>query len=140
MIMMARRRHTLLMNRMKKFACVTALCLWVWAHVVTLEGCAARWELAEEPAPRATQVLYVERNPWERWAEVSPDGEPTEYRLYFAVRGGVPLWVLREGGHYMEECSATESTVDRELTFEEGVSLLARCSKVEPQPPEYIEL
>lgn len=79
--------------------------------------------------------LYVNAKPFERWIEEGPDGEPTRYELRTAYREGVLLWVLRESGHYVEDGSLEEFTVDRELPFEEGMVLLhTKRAKIDATP------
>ena len=84
--------------------------------------------------------LYVSTDEIEKWIETGPDGEPIQYTLYNAWRGGKLLWVLREGGHYVEADSVAEFTTDREFTFEAGMALLGQRHRVSSaSTPEYSE-
>ncbi len=84
--------------------------------------------------------LYVSTDEFEQWTESGPDGELIQYTLYTAWKGGELLWVLREGGHYVEADSVTEFTCDRELTFEAGMSLLGQRHRISSAgAPEYSE-
>ena len=70
---------------------------------------------------------YVAAKPWDRWIECSPDGEPIEHQLFMARRAGNLFWIHRIGGEYpYEEEFIEEYTTDNELTFEQGISLIAR--------------
>ena len=96
-----------------------------------------RLEAAEQR--RSCAKLYVNAKPFERWIEWDPEGEPIQYTLFTAWREGQLMWVLREGGHYVEPDSIDEFTVDRELKFEEGMALLATKRAAIDSTPEWSE-
>jgi hypothetical protein len=93
-----------------------------------------RWE-AKQVAAR----LYLNSKAFERWVEESPDGELIEHQLFLAMRAGNFLWVLREGGHYIERDSFAEYTTDRELSFDEGMAMLWQKRAQIDATPEWSE-
>lgn len=68
--------------------------------------------------------LYVAKTPWACWTNVTPEGNEVHVTLASAIREGKLQWVVRRDGQYLED--SFEYTTDRELTFEEGLTLIAR--------------
>lgn len=115
--------------------CVAVICANV--HELLAIG---RERVERIEAKQKTARLYVNRKPFEQWAEASPDGEPIQYKLFIGYREETLLFVLRESGHYVERDSLDEFTVDRELCFEEGISLLSHKRRaIDDSTPEYEE-
>jgi hypothetical protein len=77
---------------------------------------------------RRASTLYVAKTAWTTWTNVTPEGNEVHVTLYVAIREGNLQWVVRRDGEYLED--NFEYTTERELSFEEGLALIARQETV----------